>query len=347
MAKRLDWREPRKELDGQTPEEWLAEVYADEPLNRVLAKRLSGLLDRPISKTMLDAKAMRMSLSKTDEARRKLNEVKAETLRVPLRPALIKFTDALRVEADPVAVTSDWHIPFYDERLVRRLMLICQHWKPPIKSLIVAGDFLDLEQMSRFVPARDAEREDADALLELDLRATEEMLAYLVEWFKRIDVFMGNHEERLYSRKLERQIGYERLSRLWMPQGIIPKKRIRFSHYRYCILNDEWRISHPDQHWKNLNRLAQELAAKYQSNYMLAHSHKMSVGYDISGRWLTVDLGAMVDPEVLAYHQRKDTTAWSWCPGFVIVSNGKPHSFNDKWTDWEHYRKALDIPIGW
>lgn len=349
MGKRINWHKPSDGLNGMTPMEWLAENYPHTPRNIDLAKTLRNALD--LDDVPLDKLSLRISrrasvakLNKSDEAKAKSYAHRAEIMKLPLRPALRKFDDWLEVEADPVAITSEWHIPYWNERLARRLMMVCRHWNPPIKDLLIGGDLMDFEQFGPFITERgDGDGDGLERTARDDILHARHLLEALAEWFDQIKVIMGNHEARLFSRKLEQQIGYDVISMLW---NSVPEK-IEFSRWTWCILNGEWRISHPSRKWKQPGSLARALASKYQTNYVLCHSHTMSISYDISSQFIAIDSGGMMQPELMGYYVVQDDPAWAWCPGFVVISDGKPHVFNDVWTDWDFYREWLGIPLGW
>jgi hypothetical protein len=224
--------------------------------------------------------------------------------------------------------------------MAERMMRLAQNWKPePIRNLAVGADFVDFGQLSIFLP----EEEEIPRKLEDDLEHTEEVLAWLLESFDDVLVLKGNHEARL-SRLLNRQITFERLGDM-----VSTLEGFKWSNWSWCIIEDSlgsrWRLTHPGKRWKLLNRLAQELANRYQSNILLAHSHVMSVGYNISGDHITVDTGGMYDPETIGYSVKTDAAYWQWVPGFLIINHGKLHVFNDLWTPWQMYEDWLQVDL--
>lgn len=345
MVKKISWKKPCKQLDGLTPNEWLAEHYADEPENKELARRFLALTGFDISliamHQRISRRASTLDLHKTKEAARESYERRGKHMKLPLRPALLRFDDWPTRDWKRFCATSDWHIPYWNEWLVRRMMLLCRHWNPPIKNLLVAGDLIDFEQLSKYIPERDGDGIGRTA--EDDKQDTKEMLESLADWFDDILCLKGNHENRLHSRKLEQQFSWETLTAVVNP---VPKK-IKFSKWTWCIINDKWRATHPNRRWITPGGLSRRLAEKHQMNVILAHSHAMSETYSIGGHHIALDSGGMFQPELMGYAVVEDNPAPAWTPGFFIIDDDTVHGFNQRSTDWEFYRRALDIPLGW
>lgn len=345
MATRIPWRKPSDALDGLTPNEWLAQEYPREPHNKVLAQRLMGLLGLDITDDSMYARVRRracdLDLVKTDEARRQAHQERGEKLRLPLAPLVTKFKDMPAAESKRFVVTADWHFPYYDERLAHRMFTLCQYWKPPIKDHFCAGDFWDFYQLSRYFKAQGVED---GRLVEDDLGDAEELLGAMAEWFDRMIILLGNHENRLYSGSLLKQIGQDRLQRMW---NVVPEK-MEFSKWPKMVVNDEWRITHPGGAWISGLQQARRLAAIHEQHILMGHAHCQMRGQGWSSNRLVADIGGMFDEQKIEYVSvGPDSTRPAWLPGFVIVDDGKAHLFNLPWTDWEFYRRALDIPVGW
>jgi len=338
---RLDWDAPCPELGNVSPSQWLTLRYPDAVDNHELAGELAGLLG--VEENLYERvriKAGGLELRKTVDARRALSQRRAERDRALDRPAVHIFQDWEVSQWDTAIVTSDWHIPFWNPGMARRMMLVAQNWKPdPITNLNIGGDFLDFGQVGVFL----AEEEEIPRKVGDDLEHTEEVLDWLLDWFEDVVILKANHEARL-AKVLQKQVNMQRLQRL-----VSKLEHFTWSNWSWCIIEDSlgnrWRVTHPGRRWKNLNRLAQELANCYQMNVILAHSHVMSLGYNISGDYITIDSGGMLDPQAMGYYIKTDAPYWKWCPGFLVLDKGKVHAFNDIWTDWEFYSRALDVDL--
>lgn len=342
MAGTLNWREPRDELGGLTPEQWLRERYPHIPHNKDIAAELQERLgiERSLLKPIY-SKAGSMGMTKTKEAMEVLNKARGDILRSERKPAVHIFDDWPTRQWDPFLVTSDWHVPFYNQDYANRIMAVARNWKPePIRNLLIGGDFMDFGQLSIFLP----EEEEEPHKLEDDLDEAEMLLDWMTGWFEDVLVLKANHERRL-AKALGNQVSQHRLGRL-MHAGL---DRLKWSNWTYCVITDgngaEWRITHPGRRWKLLGRLSQELANRHQMNTILAHSHVMSLTYNISGDFICADSGGMFDERALGYYMKEDSAYWAWCRGFLVVSNGKVHAFNDKWTDWGMYSDWLGVEL--
>jgi hypothetical protein len=325
-----------------TPAKWLEVQYPDALDNSLLAEELAELLGT--ESNLLDAllvKASRLGLHKSDEALKRINQRRGAMRRVPESPYLHIFEDWPTAQWDSFMVTTDWHVPYYDAEMAERMMLVAQNWKPePIKNLINGGDFIDYSQLGVFLP----EYEEPRRALEDDLELAGDLLRWLTGWFDNIIGLEANHERRL-ARSLKNEISHEKWGQLYS-SGL---KEVHLSKWSYCVITDstgaQWRITHPGRRWKNLGRLAQELANRYQMHILLAHSHVMSVSYNISGDYICVDTGGMFAEKAMGYYMKQDAAYWRWQSGFLVVSNGKLHTFNNIWTDWEAYSDWLGVDL--
>jgi len=338
MAKRVQWQAFHDVL-GETPSDWLVREYPDSGDTAGLAKQLSEILGVEVTVSAMQRRAYVLGLRKTQAALQKRYETQSRLLRLDPAPATKRFVDWPTLESERWCVTSDWHIPFYDPVLADKMLILCQKWRPPIKDLVIGGDFYDFSGASKWFDA------DPDIVrtIEDDLTDGETILNRLAEWFDRIILIRGNHENRLYTGRLSKEVSFDRLSRM---MALIPDK-VTFSKWPICIVNDRWRVTHPKAFWKNPLSLARELASIHLQHIIMAHGHGMAVGRDKSGTFLAVDSGGMMDPTKIEYVSMEDTAHAKWCPGFLIIDDEKLHAFNDSWTDWEFYRQALDIPKGW
>jgi hypothetical protein len=338
---KINWNEPLGCLGGLSAGQWLEDRYPDAEDARQLAKELAGLLG---IKGDLYQRVIRQAsirrLGKSDLAREVIAKRIGKVHRIPTRPLVHLFNDWPTRKWDRAVITTDWHIPYWNPWMAERMMRLAQNWKPePIRNLGIGADFVDFGQLSIFLP----EEEEVPRKLDDDLDHVKEVLDWLLAWFEDLLVLKGNHEARL-SKVLNRQIGMERLGDL-----VSVLEQFKWSNWSWCVIEDSlgnrWRLTHPGKRWKLLNRLAQELANRYQSNILLAHSHVMSVGYNISGDHITVDTGGMYDPEAIGYQIKTDGAYWRWVPGFLIIDRGKLHVFNDLWTPWSMYEDWLGIDL--
>ena len=94
--------------------------------------------------------------------------------------------------SDSVLITSDWHIPHYDKEMLSLLLNTAK--ENNTQELIIAGDLLNLDIISRYV------NRDAPVTIDEELREAREVINILLEQFNKITVIPGNHERRIISR---------------------------------------------------------------------------------------------------------------------------------------------------
>lgn len=339
---RIQWDEYNDRL-GMAPVDWLAAEYPFAGSNKELADNLARALG--IKESLYDRvlkKASVLGIGKDESILEEIARYRTSHQALPLKPAIREFVDWPTMEADPVCITGDWHVPYYNHELARKMMLICKHWDPPVKNMIVAGDFVDFDQISSFISEKATGAHDIGRTLDDDLQHAQEMLDKLAAHFKTILLIRGNHEDRLYTRKLEKEVSYERTMRV---VGMVPGV-VGFSQYPFCILNDTWRITHPKSYSRIPGTIARRLAEKHRQSIICAHGHNMSLSVDVSGENIAIDGGGMMNPAAIGYYALNETTHPVWQSGFIIISNNKPHLFNNTWTNWQFYEKALGIEEG-
>lgn len=305
------WNQKYEQLGGLAATEWLAKKYPHRP-SRELIDELGQCLGRRISMQALTSKAFHMGLKKA--------------------PPQIIIPDFLDYEtiSGTVTISGDYHIPLHDIKLVEKMVYVSQ--KMGSKKLIIAGDLYNFDAFSTFVN---------EPIYEVgeELDYGEKLLDYLVEWFDFILILMGNHEERLYKRKLEKHIDWERLTRMLHQH----ENKIKFSKYGYCVLNDTWRITHPKNYSQIKTRVANKLALHKRQHILNFHGHALSVASDDSGHQVIADGGGLFDEKKIEYRMIKDSTYPAWATGFwVITKDNELHGFNDLFTPWKFYEKAWE-----
>jgi len=131
----------------------------------------------------------------------------------------------------------------------------------------------------------------------------------------------------------------ERLSRMLHKH----KDKIKFSKYGYCVLNDEWRITHPKNYSQIKTRVANRIALKHRQHVLNFHGHALSIAHDDSGHQIIADGGGLFDEKKIEYRMIKDSTYPAWATGFwVITKDNELHGFNDLFTPWRFYEKAWE-----
>ncbi len=212
------------------------------------------------------------------------------------------------------AVTSDWHIPYFDTQLSDSLLNVCA--KKKVRKLIIAGDLLNLDAVSTFLSRNYDINEE--------LRQAERILQVLSEQFAEVYVIPGNHDFRL-ARKLEVPISFEYVLRMFCNA-----RNVATTEYDFVELTSgekRWRVCHPKNYSQIKGRIAYRLAGKYECNVVSAHGHFFGMVVSESGKYLCVDSGGMFDKGKIDYFWRT-TTYPDWNQGFVLLIDGIPELYS-------------------
>lgn len=211
------------------------------------------------------------------------------------------------------AITSDWHIPYYDQGLADEFLLLCQ--KKHIRKLIIAGDFVDFSSVS-FFPGEYYD-------LNEELQQAEKAIKILSGFFREIYVIPGNHDFRL-ARKLDVPLSYQYVLRMFCDaSNVFPTE---FDHIDFVSGGRRWKVCHPKNYSQIKCRVAYQLAGRYECNIVSAHGHFCGVVKSASGKYFCVDSGGMFDKRRIAYFHRTSTYP-DWNQGFVFVIDGFPEVY--------------------
>lgn len=226
-----------------------------------------------------------------------------------------------------VGITADFHIPLYDKDYTNTM--IQTFVDAGIKTLVVAGDFLNMDELSRF------EDHQKDANLERELAEAVKVMGILTENFDRIVYIWGNHDARLHKAlglklqfKSAMKLIFNELEREYLG-------KIEFTNLDHAWVQTEdgerWYICHPANYTRVPLTTARVLAAKLNANVITAHSHHCAVGYALDGEHVIAEIGGLFDKEKTAYLQR--TTSFpTWTQGFALLKDGKLRVHSPGWS---------------
>ena len=198
---------------------------------------------------------------------------------------------------------------------------------PRPRRLIIAGDLFNLDAFSSYLATN-----PNTTSFRTELNAAAKFLEDALEVFSRIEVLLGNHELRFIYRLLG-QVGHDELGKLVGVEGV------NFHEFSHCVLGTttgEWRITHQRNYSINSQTVGKKLAHKFRQHIITHHQHKVSKGFDDSGRSIIIDNGCMADPGYFDYVNQTDNTAPMMTQSFVIVRNGVGNLFvnNEAFTDY-------------
>lgn len=228
----------------------------------------------------------------------------------------------LQVTGDAM-VTCDYHIPLHDPTLINKMIRVARKHKH--KQLIIAGDYWNMDTFSSFLPhqpeaAWPVERHDGNVIMKTLLRTFE-------------DIYMcwGNHDFRL-----AKATGYKHSfteCMKWALAGLTADEvsRIHFSDLDFIMYypgdGRAYRVCHPRNFSSIPLTVPRQLAPKYESSIITAHSHHCAMGVAANGRDLIIDAGGFFDKARTEYIQ-KTSKHHEWVPGFVEFEAGVPQLYS-------------------
>jgi len=272
-----------------------------------------------------------------------------------------KWDSPLEMEGDAV-ILPDPEIPFHHAEFLNNILDLAFKWD--IEQAIIAGDALHFNSLSAWeaswinspaIADGDANRlhnfvmslssrkraEGLKLMTEIEvgnersapnvsdeLAIARKTLHRLEELFDRIDFVLGNHEGR-FIRALDCVVSPDELARL-LELG----EKWRIAPYYYSLLHTRqgtYRISHPKSSAKYS---AEKMASKYQQHFLMAHSHKLRINWDVSGKFWACHIGCCVDEERLAYAAQRDSPGEAHKLGAAIVRDGFLWMLHEH-VDWD------------
>lgn len=225
----------------------------------------------------------------------------------------------ITVELDNVAITSDWHVPFTDEPLVKDLFNKCEFHGT--KDIIIAGDFWDCDNYSRFTKLT------STASFQEEIDEVKKELKRLLAHFDHLYICRGNHEKRWCDLNAGK-VGMKELFALARPSNISEydfNKRVTITtdDHIYLIQNGQlWLCCHPKNYRITQLSVAQDLSAKHLCNVITAHGHTFRQGRDRSGQFRIAEGGGLFDRRSLDY-LRETTCHPMNRSGYYILKDGE------------------------
>ena len=276
------------------------------------------------------------------------------------------YDEPLEMEGDAL-IMSDTEFPFHHAEFINKCLDIADIWG--IKQLILAGDGLHFDSLSRWEPAWTAQKEGItetvegllmdfgktlparhrDKLMMLigeignetgggnnvakEVEIAREALKRLGEQFERVDYVLGNHDGRFLSALKSPLFADDLLRYIGVDN---PKWRIAPYYFSYLHSGDQrWRIEHP----KSAAKLtAAKLASKYLCNVVMGHSHYFEVRRDASGHFWAIHTGHCVDERRLPYAAQRSTNADAHSIAATIIRDGYPYLLTEH-CQWDRLKR--------
>lgn len=232
----------------------------------------------------------------------------------------VKTYKELTLPEDNYMISCDEHSPCHSEVWINRLIAIADKFK--IRKSIKIGDLFDF----KFIMCHYTE----------DIRSLDKEVAETAPVIKALDYFdinyllQGNHERRV-GIQTNSYIQAKHIFGLFGAE--IWRKKFRYSIYDKMNIGKHWMVVHPQSYSQVATSVAKRLAEKFHRNIINSHGHLLGSTYDRSGKFLSIDLGCMVDKEKIDYINLVTTTHPMWKNGFGMLYNGHFYHFTEE-TDW-------------
>jgi hypothetical protein len=233
---------------------------------------------------------------------------------------------------DDVVIISDLEIPYHDVELLGYAVSVGKMFG--ITTLVIAGDFLALDALG-YWPNEDTDLGGRytvdDSLLEGEV-----VLRGLLQWFQKVILIKGNHEQR--GTRQKEWAFFRMMQRQWEELG-----DVELSYYKWCIVQDK-RIEHPANYRKVPGSVARERAEIENTDTVCAHNHHFSYSFTRDGQHQAIDLGHSTRPETRYYKAVNGTTCHpKWVRGFWVLRKGFFYGFPVDFTDWDFWLNNVKV----
>ena len=235
----------------------------------------------------------------------------------------VKTYKELTLPEDNYMISCDEHSPCHSEVWINRLIAIADKFK--IRKSIKIGDLFDFKFIMRHYTE--------------DIRSLDKEIAETAPIIKALDYFdinyllQGNHERRV-GIQTNSYIQAKHIFGLFGAE--IWRKKFRYSIYDKMNIGKRWMVVHPQSYSQVATSVAKRLAEKFHRNIINSHGHLLGSTYDRSGKFLSIDLGCMVDKNKIDYINLVTTTHPMWKNGFGMLYNGHFYHFTEE-TDWNYW----------
>lgn len=125
------------------------------------------------------------------------------------------------------ALISDVHVPLHSPKILNAMLTRAD--EEAVRSCVIAGDFLDLSEISRFMKGAEAETPEAG------LQSGADVLKVMLEVFRTITIIKGNHELRI-ERTLDEIVNRRSSIAAWLAKKIAPQWEALAFADRYIAL---------------------------------------------------------------------------------------------------------------
>lgn len=243
-------------------------------------------------------------------------------------------------------VASDLHVPWHDPEALSAVCITAQLLD--ISSLIIAGDLLHMDSISRYVGV------GRSITVSEEILAAKRVLSALEQVFAQIIVIPGNHDQRIEKllgtmdqKSLELLASLlgtkdiddkERLAQLYLWQ-LLGSEKMQLYPLPDLLVNDAWLIQHPGTVSRVAPQNQRKMAEKHHKCILEGHSHLFGIGFDSSGKFVTMNMGHLSNDDNFRYKREKPSTFPNTVKGFCAIlqepDNAEgfilPLALHDRW----------------
>lgn len=227
--------------------------------------------------------------------------------------------------SEPIMIFSDIHAPLHSEAWIYQGLKCADRFGA--RTLIVNGDFIDANQISRHIGGyyrRKSELND-------DFEAGEALLKIFAKRFDKVFFLNGNHcGERLV--KVFR--GEVALQRLWKMFG--SHENVKVAARSFVEVNDSVIVGHPRQYSRIRGGVSQRIAQSWQRHVVLGHTHHSSRSLSSDAKWQACEVGCMAELPEFEYTTFEINDMPNPVNGFGMI-RGESVTLFDQFTDWSLY----------
>lgn len=258
--------------------------------------------------------------------RRQIGEAKREAA-IDIPPSKpIGYEAPLRIDDADAVVMGDLHIPHHSQVMLKRMIELRNIRFPGVRRLIFGGDLFDFASLSSH------QHNQPEASFDATIQLAGEVLYAILEHFDEAIFMSGNHDERL-GKRLDQPLNLDLLINMVFGKKW-PKANIRVTNLDYIYFGKDWLIGHPSNYSGFGGKTPAELADIHQKNVITFHNHCFGKMASKSGDFVGIDAGCMTNADEHYYRHRRLAKFTQWQRGFVVLRDGYPFDFPEKWTNW-------------
>ena len=207
------------------------------------------------------------------------------------------FLDWQKLCDDVYCICADihcpYHSPFWVEKFIKMSMKT-KLKKGQKRVCVIGGDFFQFDTFSKH------KLSNPDDIIEYTYNAGGDILKVFLKVFDKIIITKGNHDKwiEIFT---DGKMNSDHIFQMMDIKKSEFKEKIVLSNYPYLVINNFWRVTHPNNYSIVKGAVANKLSSKYEMGIINAHGHFLSMGYNTSGKYPIIDIGGLFDRKKIYY----------------------------------------------